>query len=175
MIAEKIIDTLYGPLASRFSRKLCFAESPHAIPGSSPGRRAAVRICPSFSSIRRIERQLLRDFRLPAVAVREELFLVVEKLFASLGGELQIRSLDDRIDRTGFLAVAAVNAFRHINIIARRAAAAVLAWLGLDRNAQRRADRLAQFAGNAALLAIGVAAQHVLAAKSRADRVLLVW
>src|SRR3954454_19336760 len=130
--------------------------------------------CRRGSSGGRVERELLRDFALPAVAVREKLLLVVEQLLAGLGGELQIRPLDDRIDRAGLLAIAAVDAFRHIDVIARRAAAAVLARLRLDRDRQRRADRLAQFAGDAALLAVRIAAQYVLAAKTRADRVLLV-
>src|SRR4051812_80534 len=117
--------------------KLCFPESPHA------GWKPAVRTGHHNSSIRRLKRQLLRDFAFPAVAVREQLFLVVEKLFAGFGGELEIRPLDDRINRASLLAVAAIDAFRHIDIVARGSAAAVLARLGLDRDRQRRADRLA--------------------------------
>src|SRR3954462_13044830 len=128
----------------------------------------------SRSPIGRVEREVLRDLGFPAVAVRQQLVLVVEQLLAGLGGELQIWPLDDRIDRAGLLAIAAIDAFRHVDVIARRAPAAVLARLGLDRDRKRRADRLAQFAGNAALLAVRIAAQHVLAAEARADRVLLV-
>src|SRR3954452_18834883 len=152
MIADRIIGALYR----------------------SVGLRPALQTPCRGSSIRRLKRQLFRDFALPAVAVREQLFLVVEKLLAGFGGKFQIRPLDDRIDRAGLLAIAAIDAFRHIDIVARRAPAAVLARLGLDRNAQRRADGLAQFAGDAALLAVRVAAQGVLAAEARADRVLLV-
>src|SRR3954465_6040184 len=137
-------------------------------------RSSAVRLSRHSSSIWRLKRQLLRDFAFPAVTVRQKLFLVVEELLAGLGGELQIRSLDNRIDWAGLLAITAINAFRHIDVVARRAPAAVLARLGLDRNAQRRADCLAQFAGNAALLAVRIAAQHVLAAETRADRVFLI-
>src|SRR5206468_57938 len=54
------------------------------------------------------------------------------------------------------------------------APAAVLARLGLDRDRQRRADRLAQLAGDAALLAVGIATQRVLAAEARAQRPLLI-
>jgi len=43
--------------------------------------------------IRGVERDILRDLRLPAIAVREQLFLIVEKLFAGLGGEFEIPSV----------------------------------------------------------------------------------
>src|SRR5215211_4618013 len=84
-------------------------------------------VYPHFSSVRRFERELLRDFALPTIAVREKLLLVVEQLLAGLGSELQIRPFNDRIDRTGLLAIAAVDAFGHVDVIARRAPAAVLA------------------------------------------------
>src|SRR4051794_5298851 len=159
MIAAKIIGT------------------PYRTTGLWPARRRDVggpAVYLHFSSVRRLERELLRDFALPTVAVREKLLLVVEQLLAGLGSELQIRPFDDRIDRAGFLAIAAVDAFGHVDVVARRAPAAVLARLGLDRDRQRRADRLAQFAGDAALFAVRIAAQHVFAAKTRADRVFLV-
>src|ERR1700726_853625 len=91
-----------------------------------------------------------------------------------LGRELEIRPLDDRIDRAGLLAIAAIDALGHVDVVARRAPAALLARVGLDRDRQRRADRLAQLAGNAAFLPVGVSAQHVLAAKARAQRTLFV-
>src|SRR4051812_22473884 len=140
MIAGRIIDTLYGLRSS----------GPHA--GETPG----VRTNHCGSSVRRLKGELLRDFALPTVAVREQLFLVVEKLLAGLGGELQIRPLDNRIDRTGLLAIAAIDAFRHVDVVARRPSAAVLARLGFNRDAQRRADRLAQFACDAAFLAVRI-------------------
>src|ERR1051326_806778 len=136
--------------------------------GLSPGLRWYL------SSVGGLERELLGDLGLPAVAIREQLFLVVEELLARLGGEFEIRTLDDRIDRAGFLAIAAIDAFCHIDVVARRAPAAIIARFRLDRDRERRADRLAQFAGDAALLPVGVAAQHVLAAKARAQRALFV-
>src|SRR6185312_10900952 len=125
------------------------------------------------SSIRRVEREVLGDLGLPAVAVREQLLLVVEELLAGLDGEFKIRPLDDRIDRTGFLAEAAIDAFRHVDVVARRAAAAILARLGLDGDGERGAHRLAQFAGDAALLTVGIAAQSMLAAEARRKGSLL--
>ena len=108
---------------------------------------------------------------LPAVAIRQQPLLVVEKLLARLGGEFEIRPLDDGVDRAGLLAEAAIDAFGHVDVVARGAAAAVVARLGLDGDGLRRADRLAQLAGDAALLAVGIAAQRMLAAEARAERV----
>src|SRR6185503_11955928 len=50
----------------------------------------------------------------------------------------------------------------------------VLPLLGFDVDRERRADRLAQLAGDAALFAVRVAAQRVQAAKARALRGLLL-
>src|SRR3569832_3020546 len=96
-----------------------------------------------LSPIRRVEFQVARDLALPAVAVLEQLVLVVEQIFAGLGGELGVRAFDDGVHRTGFLAVAAVDAARHVDVVARGAAAAVRARFGLDGDAVGRADRLA--------------------------------
>src|SRR5438477_5556415 len=123
----------------------------------------------SGSSVGRLERERLVQFAFPAVAIREQLFLVVEQLLAGLGGEFEIRALDDRVDRTGLLAEAAIDAFRHVDVVARGAAAAVVARLGLDGDGERRTDRLAELAGDAALLAVRIPAQRVLAAEARAE------
>src|SRR5690348_1215016 len=119
---------------------------------------------PPGSSVGRRLRQRLGDLGFPAVAIGEQLVLVVEEFLARLGRELEVRPLDDRIDRAGLLAIAAIDALRHVDVVARRAAAAVSAGLGLDRDRQGRADRLSQLAGDAALLAVGIAPQGMLAA-----------
>src|SRR5690606_26435570 len=108
------------------------------------------------------------------IPVFQEFFLVVEKLFSGLGGEFVVRTLDDRIHRAGFLAEAAIDALRHVDIVAGGAPRAVLAGFRLDGDGLRRADRVAQLAGDAALLARGIAAKGVLAAEARAQRSLLV-
>src|SRR5205814_9173737 len=136
-------------------------------PRLSPGRRWYL------SSVGRLEGELLGNLGLPAVAIREQLFLVVEELLARLGGEFEIRTLDDRIDRACLLAIAAIDAFGHIDVVAGGAPTAILARLGLDGDRQGRADRLTQLAGDAALLAIGVAPERMLTAKPRAERPLL--
>jgi hypothetical protein len=106
---------------------------------------------------------------LPTVAVGEQFFLVVEELLAGLRGELEVRPLDDGVHRAGLLAEAAIDTLRHVDVVARRASATVLARLGLDGDGLGRADGLAKLAGDAALLAVRIAAQHVLAAKARAQ------
>src|SRR5262245_19347561 len=126
------------------------------------------------SPIGRVERDVLGDLALPAVAVGEQALLVVVELLARLGGEFEIRTFDDGVDRAGLLAEPAIDAFDHVDVVARGAAGAIVApWSGLDGDCLRRADRLAELAGDAALLAIRVAAQHVLAAEARRDRPLL--
>src|SRR6476659_5035792 len=120
------------------------------------------------SPIRRVERQILGDLALPAVAVGEQPVLVVVKLLARLGGELEIRPLHDGIDRAGLLAEAAIDALHHVDVVAGGAARAVVAAGScLDGDGLRRADGFAQLAGDAALLAVGVAAKSMFAAESR--------
>src|SRR5215207_6379623 len=104
------------------------------------------------SPVRRVERDVFRDLALPAVAIGEQLFLVVVKLFAGLGGEFEVRPLDDGVDRTGLLAQPAIDTLHHVDVVARGAPRAVVApRTGLDGDGLRRADRLAELAGNAAL------------------------
>jgi hypothetical protein len=81
--------------------------------------------------------------------------------------------LDDRVDRTGFLAEAAEDALRQVDVVARRAACAVVALIRFDRDRHGRAHRLAQLAGDAAFFAVRIATQRMQAAKARALRRLL--
>ena len=81
--------------------------------------------------------------------------------------------LDDGIHRAGLLAEAAVDALEQVDVVARGAARAVVRDVGLDGDRQRRAHRLAQLAGDAALLAVRIAAQRMQAAEARRLRRLL--
>src|SRR4051812_35661596 len=135
---------------------------------------AKSRLCPLASPVRRVEGDVLGDFPLPAIAVREKSILVVEELLARLDRELEVRTLDDGVDRACLLTEAAIDALDHVDVVARGAARAVVAArAGLDGDRLRRADRLAQLAGDAALFAIGIAAQRMLAPEAWRDRVLL--
>src|SRR5579863_9664411 len=116
------------------------------------------------SPVRRVEFDRFRKFALPAVAIGEQFRLVIVEFLARLGREFEVRSLDDGIDGTGLLAQPAVDAFHHVDVVAHGAAGAVVAArAGLDGDGLRRADRLAQLAGDAALLAVGITAQRMLA------------
>src|SRR5665648_843969 len=102
------------------------------------------------SSIGRVERDVLRNRPLPAVAVREQAFLIVVELLGCLGRELEVRSQDDGVDGAGLLAEAAVDAFHHVDVEAGRPSRAIVApWPRLDGDGLRRADRLASLAGDA--------------------------
>src|SRR3954452_22471614 len=126
------------------------------------------------SSVGRIQFQTARQFRLPSVAVRQQLVLVVEQLLAGLGGKLEVGAFDDGIHRTRLLAQPAVDALRHIDVVSRGPAGAVLARFGLNGDRLGGADRLTQLASDAAFLAVGVTAQRMLTLEARADWTLFV-
>src|SRR5258708_36227241 len=122
------------------------------------------------SPVWRIECEVLGDLALPAVAGGKQPLLVEVELLARLGGKLEIGAFDDGVDWTGLLAKPAVDAFDHIDIVARGATRTVVAARSrLDSDGLRRTDRLAQFAGDAALRAIWITAQRGLATKARRE------
>ncbi len=82
--------------------------------------------------------------------------------------------LDDRIHRASLFAEAAVDALEQVDVVARGAADAVGGDIRVDGDGQCRADRLAQLAGDAALLAVGVAAQRMQPAEAHRLRRLLL-
>src|SRR5262249_39992111 len=71
-------------------------------------------------------------------------------------------------------AEAAEDALHQVDVVARGAARPVLPLLRLDMDGERRTHRLAQLAGDAALLAVRVAAQRMQAAEARTLRRLLL-
>src|SRR5690349_1927309 len=121
-------------------------------------------------AVRRVRGAVLGDLLLVAVAHREQHFLGVVQVAALLAVVLEDARLDDRIDRAGLFAQPAEDALGEIDVVAGRAAGAVGALLRLDGDRERRADRLAQLAGDAAFLAVWVAAQRVQPAEARAGR-----
>src|SRR6476661_5527655 len=126
---------------------------------------------PFTSPVWCVEFDRFRNLTLPAVAIGEKFRLVIIEFLAGLGREFEVRPLDDGIDRAGFLAQAAIDALHHVDVVAHGAAGAVVAArTGLDGDGLRRANRLAQLAGDAALFAVGIAAQRVFAAEARRDR-----
>src|SRR6266852_8800687 len=126
------------------------------------------------SAVGRVRGAVAGDLLLVPVADREQHFLGVVEVPALLPVVFEDARLDDRIHGAGLLAQPAEDAFGEIDIVTRGAARAVGALLGLDRDRKRGADGLAQLAGNAALLAVRVAAQGVQPAETRAHRRLLL-
>src|SRR5262249_37844011 len=100
--------------------------------------------------------------------------LIEVELLASLGRKLEIGTFDNGVDGTGLLAKSAVDAFDHVDVVACGSTRTVVAARSrLDGDCLCRTDRLAQFAGDAARLAIGITAERVLAAKARRELPLL--
>src|SRR5207247_5409603 len=126
------------------------------------------------SAVGRIRGAVLGDLLLVPVALREQHFLGVVQVAALLAVILEDARLDDRIHGAGLLAKPAEDALGEIDVVARGPAGAVGALLGLDRDRKRRANGLAQLAGDAALLAVRVAAQGVQPTEARAHRGLLL-
>lgn len=124
---------------------------------------------PILLPIRCIRPRHRRQLRLPLVPIRQQLLLVIQQLLPRLGRVLRIRALDNRIHGAALLAESAVDALGHVDVVARGAAGAVLALLGLDRDGAGGADGFAQLAGDAAFFAGRVPAQGVFAAEARGD------
>jgi hypothetical protein len=82
-------------------------------------------------------------------------------------------TLNDGIHRATLLAVAAVDALGHINIVTGRPAASVLALFGLNGDSLGRANGLAELASNAALLTGGIATEGVFTTETGGDGTLL--
>lgn len=106
--------------------------------------------------IGRIRPGYRRQLRFPFVPIRQQLLFVIQQLLPRLRRVFRIRALDDGIDGTTLLAEAAIDAFGHVNVIARGAAGAILALLGLDGDGRCGADGFAEFAGDATFFACGV-------------------
>src|SRR5688572_4831864 len=105
------------PVGRGVSRKLggCVLPPPQPSPSREEGACLPLSSQPrNPSAVRRVEREVLGDLALPAVAVREQPLLVVVKLLARLGGELEVGPLDNGIDRAGLLAEAAIDALHHV-------------------------------------------------------------
>ncbi len=110
----------------------------HHVPRRSPALRLR-RSTPRGSTVGSVHRDVARDFTFPAVAVVKQACLVEVEFFAGLGGELEVRTFDDRVDRAGFLAETAIDALHHVDVVTHRSAvpslrrgpaSMVIAWAG---------------------------------------------
>jgi hypothetical protein len=86
---------------------------------------------------------------------------------------LEVRSLNNRVHRARLLAEPAVYALGHIDVVPRGPAGPVLALLGVDCYGLGGADGLAELAGDATLVAGGVATEGVLPAETGGEVTLL--
>src|SRR3974390_662319 len=111
------------------------------------------------SAVRRVGGLVGRDHRLVTLADREQLVFGHDVLAAVLHVVLVDPRLDDGIDRAGLLAEAAVDALEGVEVVARGAARPVRRDARFDRDRERRTHRLAELAGDAALLAVRIAPQ----------------
>src|SRR3989338_2237792 len=133
--------------------------------------RVSALICgPTFLSILRVGGAVGGELFFILVADGEQLILVNHVFATVLEMKLENPGLDDGVHGAGCLAEPAVNALEQVDVVTRGAARAVGAHPRFDRDRPRPAHRLAQLAGNAALLAVGIAAQGVQAAEPRAHR-----
>src|SRR5262245_9142474 len=114
------------------------------------------------------------DLGLVAVAHGQQHVLGEVQVAALFAVVFEDVGLDDRVDRAALLAEAAEDALGQVDVVAGRAAGAVGALLALDGDGERGAHGLAQLAGDAAFLAVLVAAQRVQAAEARRQRRLLL-
>ena len=108
----------------------------------------------------------LPQFRVPNGHRYRVIFFIVEQFLTGLCREPKF-GFDDRIHRARLLAVTAIDALRHVDIVSRCPATAVLARLSLDRNRKRRANGLAQFTSDATLFSIRIASQDMLPTEPR--------
>lgn len=84
-------------------------------------------------------------------------------------------TFNNSINGATLLAVAAINALGHINIVSSCSSTAILALFGFNCDGLRWADGLAEFAGDTALFARGVTTQSMLSAESRRDGAFFKW
>lgn len=85
----------------------------------------AVSLSCNYLTVELLNRQVVRDFKLPSITVRQQLGLVVQQLLVGLRRKLKVGAFDNSINWTGFLAETTVDALGHINVVARRTTAAV--------------------------------------------------
>jgi len=127
------------------------------------------------STVQVISLDILRKNILPAIAIGQELLLVVQQLLMVFNRKLEVRSFHDGIHRACLLAEATVNALGHIDVVLSRTATVVTARLSFDGDRLCWADGFAQLTGNAALFAGGISSQGVLATEAWADGAFLEW
>jgi hypothetical protein len=124
-------------------------------------------------AVKMLAQQVFGNLLLPLVAVRQQLLLVIQELLVRFGGELEVGSLHDGIDGTGLLAVSAIDALGHVDVVPGSPTGPILSLLGIDGDSLGGTGRLAELTGDAPLVSGGVPAQSVLSAESGTEVSLL--
>src|SRR3990167_7491260 len=130
-------------------------------------------LVPLPSAIRRVSGATRGYFSLEPITDGQQLRLGDDVLATVLEMVFKDVRLHDRVDRAAFFAEATEDALEEVDVVARGAAAAVFARRGIDGDAGCGAHGLAQLAGDAALFAIGIAAQGMQAAEAHGLREFL--
>src|SRR5690349_17547400 len=106
----------------------------------------AVPRCSRASTIPRVGGAVGGDLLLVSIADREQHFLGVDEVAATLAVVLERARLDDRVDRARLFAESAEDALREVDVVARRPPRAVGADIGFDRDRERGTHGLAELA-----------------------------
>ena len=114
-----------------------------------------------LSAILRIPGAIHRDLLFVQIADRQRHRFGIHQVPAFPAVLFANASFHNRVDRARFLAEAAEDALREINVVARRAARAVVALLGFDRDRKCRTYRFAQRPGDTAFLAVRISPQRM--------------
>ena len=117
-------------------------------------------------SVRRVLGTIFCDLSFVSIADGEQHFFGVNQIAARLAVIFDYPGFNDGIHRAGLFAKATEDALGEIDVVARRTACAVIALLRFDGDCQRRANRFAKFASDAAFLAIGITAQRMQPSKT---------
>ena len=110
--------------------------------------------------------------RLPFVAISNELLLIVEKFLVPECGVLEVRSFNDGVNRTGFLAKAAEDALGHIDVILGSTARTIRTGFRLNCNCESRAGGFTKFTGNTSLFSSRVTSEGMLSSEHGRKRSL---
>lgn len=121
-------------------------------------------------TIQRLALQVLCNFFFPLVSIRQQLFLIVQKLLVTVRRVFKVWSFHNRVYRTRLLAKTAVYALGHIDVVLCRSSRSIFSFFRIYGNRLRRTDGFAQFTRDTSLLPGWVSSQRVFPAKPRRER-----
>mmetsp|Transcript_26108 Transcript_26108/g.48685 ORF Transcript_26108/g.48685 Transcript_26108/m.48685 type:complete len:262 (-) Transcript_26108:66-851(-) len=126
-------------------------------------------------AIEELTHEIFGNLFLPFIAVREKLFLIVQKFLVSLGCKFKVWAFNDGIHGTCFLAKSTIDALCHIDIVTSGSTSSVLTGFRFNGDGLSGANGLTEFAGDATFISCWVSSQRMLSTKARAQKTMLVW